>query len=144
MAPPTSSELVERFYHEVWNRADERVAREILDADFTFRGSLGTERRGPDGFIEYLRAVHAAVGNFTCTIGQLIATPDGAAAKMTFSGKHRGMFFGVEATGRDLSWSGAAFFTVKGGRIAELWVLGDIDAVKRQIMPDRPTASFLI
>ena len=25
------TQLVERFYHEVWNRADEAVAHEILD-----------------------------------------------------------------------------------------------------------------
>jgi len=52
----TPQELVERFYHEVWNRADEDVAREILHADFQFRGSLGPVYRGPDGFIGYMAA----------------------------------------------------------------------------------------
>jgi len=33
--------LVERFYHEVWNRADEVVAREILHPEFCFRGRRG-------------------------------------------------------------------------------------------------------
>jgi steroid delta-isomerase-like uncharacterized protein len=140
--PATPQELVERFYHEVWNRADERVARDILDPDFRFRASLGPERRGPDGFIDYLRAVHAAVGDFTCIIEQLIATEDRAAAKMMFRGVHRANFFGVAASGRDIHWSGAAFFATRGGRITELWVLGDIDDVKRQLMPDRPTETF--
>src|SRR5215469_12361041 len=49
--------LIERFYHEVWNRADEVVAREILHPEFCFRGSLGEEKRGPDGFITYLRMI---------------------------------------------------------------------------------------
>ena len=48
----TPQRLVERFYEEVWNRADETVAREILAEDFAFRGSLGPERRGQDGFID--------------------------------------------------------------------------------------------
>lgn len=142
--PSTPSELVERFYHEVWNRADERVARDILDADFVFRASLGPELHGPDGFIVYLRAVHAAIGNFTCTIEDLIATEDRAAAKMLFHGIHRAKFFGVEATGRAIKWSGAAFFTVRGGRIAQLWVLGDVDDVKRQVLPDHPTQAFSV
>ena len=43
--------LVERFYNEVWNQADETVAREILAEDFRFRGSLGPEKFGQDGFI---------------------------------------------------------------------------------------------
>jgi hypothetical protein len=33
--------LVERFYFDVWNRADEEAVRLILAADFRFRGSLG-------------------------------------------------------------------------------------------------------
>jgi hypothetical protein len=53
--------LIERFYHEVWNRADEVVAREILHPEFCFRGSLGEEKRGPDGFITYLRMIHTAL-----------------------------------------------------------------------------------
>ena len=126
-------ELVERFYYEVWNWADEAAAREILHADFRFRGSLGPEHRGPDGFIAYLRSIHAALANYTCTIDDLIATVDRAAARMTFAGVHRDRFFSVEATGREIRWSGAAFFTTDGRQITTLWVLGDVDSVRQQL-----------
>ena len=43
--------LVQRFYHEVWNEADETVGREILHADLRFKASLGPVRTGPEGFI---------------------------------------------------------------------------------------------
>ncbi len=137
-------ELVERFYYVVWNRADEAEAQRILAADFRFRASLGPELRGPGGFIAYLRSVRAALENFTCTIEDLIATDDRAAARMTFSGRHRGKMFGIEATGRDIVWSGAAFFKVHGNVITELWVLGDVEAVRRQLTPERPVAGFQI
>lgn len=129
------SYLVERFYHEVWNRADETVARELLDPDFRFRGSLGPEKRGPDGFIAYLRLIHAALSGFTCTIEDIIEGGTRAAARMRFAGRHSGTLFGVASTGREIAWSGAAFFTTDGVRITELWVLGDIDAVKQQLGP---------
>jgi steroid delta-isomerase-like uncharacterized protein len=150
----TARALVERFYNEVWNQADERAAREILHRDFIFRASLGPERRGPDGFIAYLRAVHAALAGFTCTIEELIETQEmiemqdlietqeRVAARMLFRGTHRAPLFGVEATGREIVWSGAAFFKINDGLIAELWVLGDIDAVKRQLTPDASHPSF--
>jgi predicted ester cyclase len=48
-------------------------------------------------------------------------------------GIHNGEFFGVPATGREIIWTGAAFFTTNGRQIIELWVLGDIDAVKQQL-----------
>jgi steroid delta-isomerase-like uncharacterized protein len=125
--------LVRRFYGEVWNRADEAVAREILHKDFHFRASLGPERRGPDGFIDYMRAIHRALAGYTCMIDDLIATERRAAARMAFGGIHRASLFGVEATGREISWAGAAFFTTDGRQIVELWVLGDVDSVKRQL-----------
>jgi steroid delta-isomerase-like uncharacterized protein len=138
----TARVLVERFYDVVWNKADERAAREILAPDFIFRASLGPELRGPDGFIAYLRSVHAALEDFTCTIEDLIATEDRAAAKMRFNGTHRGEFFGIAATGRHIVWSGAAFFIAGGGLITELWVLGDVEAVMRQLMPERTPQGF--
>ena len=140
----TARELVERFYHVVWNRADEAAAREILAPDFRFRASLGPELRGPGGFIAYLRAVHLALGNYTCTIDELVATADRAAARLSFHGVHRGKFFGVDGTGRDIGWSGAAFFTTKDGMITDLWVLGDVDAIRRQLEPERPFESFAL
>jgi steroid delta-isomerase-like uncharacterized protein len=140
----TPTELVQRFYHQVWNRADEAEAQKILAADFRFRASLGPELRGPGGFIAYLRSVRAALENFTCTIEDMIAADDRAAARMRFSGTHRGKMFGIEASGRDIVWSGAAFFSVAGGVITELWVLGDIEAVRRQLSPERPVDGFQV
>jgi steroid delta-isomerase-like uncharacterized protein len=128
-----SHRLVERFYDEVWNKADERVAREILHARFRFRASLGPERQGPEGFIGYMRQVHAALGDYECIIEDLIESDIRVAARMRFRGVHLGPFFGVPATGREISWSGAAFFTTDHRQIVELWVLGDIDAVKQQL-----------
>ena len=130
---PTPTDLVRRFYDEVWNRQDEAVARAILHADFRFRGSLGPELRGVDGFIDYLRATHRALGSCTCIVDDLVATTDRAAARMRFWGIHRARFFGVEATGREIIWAGAAFFTSDGNQIVALWVLGDLDGVKRQL-----------
>ena len=57
--PRTPTELVERFYNVVWKNADEAETKSLLDAGFRFRGSLGAELQGPDGFIAYMRSVHA-------------------------------------------------------------------------------------
>ena len=141
---PKPRELVERFYNIVWNQVDEAEARRILSPDFRFRASLGPELRGPGGFIAYLRSVHAALENFTCTIEELIETEDRAAARMSFTGRHRGKMFGIAPTGRDIAWSGAAFFTIEDGMIAALWVLGDVEAVRRQLEPERAAETFQV
>ncbi len=128
--------LVRRFYAEVWEQADEAAARAILHPDLAFRGSLESAPRDRDGFLAYLREIHAALAAYRCRIDDLIVTGDRAAARMTFAGRHQGALFGVAATGRSIEWAGAAFFRVAEGRLAEIWVLGDIDAVKRQLAGD--------
>jgi steroid delta-isomerase-like uncharacterized protein len=125
--------LVERFYYEIWNTGDETVAREILDPGFRFRGSLGRERVGPDGFIDYMRSIRTVLADYQCIIDDLIEGDTRVAARMRFRGIHSGEFFGMPPTGQEIIWSGAAFFRMDGSRITELWVLGDIDAVKRQL-----------
>jgi predicted ester cyclase len=44
----------------------------------------------------------------------------------------------MPATGRRVSWAGAAFFTFSDDRIADLWVLGDVDALRRQLAGSDP------
>jgi len=136
----SARQLVERFYYAVWNKADETVAYEVLHPDFEFRASLGPERHRPDGFIDYMRSIHAALADYECIIDDLIESGSRVAAQMRFRGIHRGLFFGVPATGREITWTGAAFFTIDADRIARLWVLGDIDAVKRQLGAGQATS----
>jgi len=125
--------LVVRFYGEVWNLANETVAREILHPALQFRSSLGAELQGVDEFLRYMRELHSALAEYRCIIDELVTTESRAAARMTFSGTHRAAWLGVPATGRVITWAGAAFFTVAQGQITRIWVLGDIDVIKRQL-----------
>jgi len=125
--------LVERFDTEAWNQRSESAAYAILHPELRFRGSLGPEHHGPDGFVRYMRAVHAALAGYTCTILDRVVEGPRAAVRLEFEGRHQGAFFDVPATGRQIKWSGSAFFTMRDARIAEIWVLGDIDAVKAQL-----------
>ena len=85
------------------------------------------------GFIGYMRSIRTALANFECIIDDLIEGDKRVAARMRFRGIHSGQFFGVPATGQEIIWTGAAFFTMDRSRITELWVLGDIDAAKQQL-----------
>jgi steroid delta-isomerase-like uncharacterized protein len=129
----TPAEIVESFYADVWNRKDYDQARRIIAPDFSFRGSLDDERKGVEGFIDYNKGVHAALGGYTCTIRDMVVSGGRVAAQMYFEGVHQGEFFGVPATGKTLHWMGAAFFDIADEQIQSLWVLGDIEGLKRQL-----------
>lgn len=133
MAESLSALLVRRFYEEVWNQADEAVAREILAADLSFRGSIGEERVGAEGFIDYMRKIHRAFADYHCRIDHLVAETDTAAARMTFAGLHCQSLWGERPTGHTVTWAGAAFFAVRDGQIATIWVLGDTETLRRQL-----------
>ena len=79
-----------------------------------------------------MRSVRAAHGDYQCVINYLIETEGGIDARISSTGTHRPRFFCIAATGRKIAWAGAAFFTIGGGRIAELLVLSDVDPVKQQ------------
>lgn len=126
-------QLVERFYHQIWNQRRFDLAPEILHGELEFRGSLGMTRHGIDQFIDYASMVHAALAGYQCHIQDVIDQPGRVAAQMLFVGRHVGPFLGVEATNRQVQWAGAAFFTIEGERIRRLWVLGDVDGLKAQL-----------
>ncbi|TCP43858.1 steroid delta-isomerase-like uncharacterized protein [Tamaricihabitans halophyticus] len=124
---------VRRFYAEIWNQQDMTVLPEIMAADVTFRGSLGSVRTGHAEFAAYVREVTGALAGYRCDIERLLSADDQAVAKMLFSGEHRAELLGVPATGRQVSWAGAAFFTFRGGLVGDLWVLGDLANLRAQL-----------
>lgn len=132
----TVARQVVRFYEELWNLPDLSLMPELLRPDITFRGSLGDERTGHDQFADYVTSVTSALGGYRCDIVQLVAEPERVAARMVFSGVHRGRFLGVDPSGAHVSWAGAAFFSFAGELIRDLWVLGDMAGLRAQLAAD--------
>ena len=124
---------VRRFYAVLWNAHDKQAIPSVLHEDVTFRGSLGQEKRGHDGFAEYVDMVHHALGEYRCIIEELVAEGDKVFAKMRFTGIHRNEFMGYAATGKPVSWHGCALFTFEGDLIRDIWVLGDLRSLQDQL-----------
>lgn len=129
----THEEAVRIFYDVVWNAHDTSRIATLFHEGFAFRGSLGERRTGHTDLAAYVDKVHAALADYRCDIEQLIVEHDVAFARMTFSGIHRGELLGRAATGKRVRWAGAAVFTFRGERIADLWVLGDLYGLERQL-----------
>jgi steroid delta-isomerase-like uncharacterized protein len=125
--------LVHRFYARAWNLWDDAVVPQILAEDFTFRGSLGDEVHGRDGWRAYRAKVRAAVPDFHNEVVDLVCEGDRAAARLRYTGHHRGVLLGVHGTGAVVDYAGAAFFTARDGRLTGAWVLGDLDSLRAQL-----------
>ena len=126
-------EQVHKFYEILWDAHDKDAIPSVLKENFTFRGSLGQEKRGHAGFAEYVDMVHKALGEYKCIIEELVAERNKVFAKMTFTGIHRDEFMGYPPTRKRVSWNGCALFMFDGELIKDVWVLGDLKNLEEQL-----------
>ncbi|NES00330.1 MAG: ester cyclase [Symploca sp. SIO1B1] len=129
----TPVELVHHFYEDIWNKQDYSQIPILLRKDLVFHGSLGQDKRGLSEFADYVRMVTTALDDYCCTVEELIVEENKAFAKMLFEGVHQGDLMGYAPTGKPVCWAGAALFTCKAGKIAELWVQGDVYGLLSQL-----------
>jgi steroid delta-isomerase-like uncharacterized protein len=128
--------LIRRYYEEMWNRWDFALADELIDESIAFRGSLGVDVHGREGFRGYMHTVRAAFPDFHNSVEELVAEGDRVVARLTYTGTHSGELFGVSATGRRVTYAGAAIFRIAEGRVVEGWVLGDVHGLLGQLGDD--------
>jgi steroid delta-isomerase-like uncharacterized protein len=131
--PESISNMVERFYAELWNKWDDTAVEDTLSPDFAFRGSLGQETSGRDGWRRYRDLVRAGSADFCNEIVEIVCDRHRAAARLRYTGTHTGELLGLPATQRRFGYAGAAFFSADDQRLTSAWVLGDLDSLRRQL-----------
>lgn len=132
-------EVVRVFYKDMWDYANTALIPEIFHEDFTFRGSLGPVLVGHAQFADYVRWVTKSLGNYTTDIHVMVEEDNRVTAKVYFHGIQREPMFGCPATNKLVGWQGAPIFTFEGGKVRDLWVLGDIYGLIGQIQPAKIT-----
>lgn len=123
--------LVKAFYERIWNAGDIQAAAELLDENFVFRGSLGSQTTGRQEFLNYVRSIRDALSDYHCEILECVTEGVRAFARMRFTGVHTGQFRHFAPTDLPVRWDGAALFRFEAKRIGALWVLGDLAALDR-------------
>ena len=72
-------------------------------------------------------------------IRHILIDGDNVAVHFAVTGTHRGVFQGIEATGRRVNVSEFTLYQLEDGKFAEVWDLLDMDAVMRQIRDGEPS-----
>ena len=125
--------LVHRFYDELWNAWDDDAVSEVLHPGLRFRGSLGQETTGLEEWLTYRDGVRRSAPDFHNEVVDLVVAGDRAAARLVWSGTQTGILLGIAPTGRRFRYDGAAFFTAHDGLLIEVWVVGDLAALRAQL-----------
>ncbi len=125
--------IVKSYYENLWNKQDKSYIDTLLDDNIVFRGSLGIETKGKKGFEEYYDMILEAIPNLYHGVETTISQDNQIAARAVYNGTHKGKLFDFEATNKRISYNGASFFTIENGKIVEIWVLGDLNALYKQM-----------
>ncbi len=128
--------IIGRFYNEMWNQFDKRLFPTLLTEDIRFRGSLGQSALGYGEFGQYVDYIRNAFPDFKNYIKDVVTEGDKSFARLTYKGTHQGEIFGIPPTHKAIEYTGAALFHFRDGKIAEVWVLGDIYDLLRQLHGD--------
>ncbi len=67
------------------------------------------------------------------TIQASLAEDDKVAASFQYEGRHEGVYYGVEPTGKRVVFTSCDIFRIADGRIAEHWGMGDIAGIIAQL-----------
>jgi predicted ester cyclase len=112
-------------------------AKNLDDLDNTFHESFKDHHPGFD--LNSLADYRAALGfahdvlAIQGILESVIATGDKVITRVALKGKHIGNCFGIEPTGKDVSWSTIEIWRVENGKFAERWAQDDMLGLLKQM-----------
>ncbi|MFD0275434.1 ester cyclase [Kitasatospora sp. NPDC127111] len=109
---------VRRLYRAL-EAGDLDVADELFTADFLTSEGRHQNVRGPQGFKDAIREVHATHGDPSFEILDLVGEGEDVVVRWRMTATHSGPLMGIPATGRRVSMEAFALFRFVGDRISE-------------------------
>ena len=134
MAITESTEtLVRRFIEEDVNTPDGALTDEIVVEDFVDHTNPPGMQHGREGHRAILALFHASFPGLRFEIDDVFVCGDRAALRLTMRATHTGEFFGIPATGRDVTVEGTHILRLANGQVAEHWGTNDDLGLMRQL-----------
>lgn len=136
-----SGALIRRMHAEMWNPGRWEKAPEFVAADVvTHLPGESQPVRGRDATIGFFKEIERGLPDRKLVVEDLLAQDDVVAIRATIRGTHTSTWFGVPATGREITVRELATFRVRDGLIDEAWIMADAYGTLRQlgVIPDGP------
>lgn len=133
MKVKSNKELVKLYYEELWNEHNKEYVDILFSDDITFRGSFGVNTQGKEEFIKYMDSVLDGMPDMYHTVEYIVSENNYAAARANYRGTHVNRLFEFEPTHERVKFNGASFFKFNNGKIVDIWVLGDLINLHKQL-----------
>ena len=128
-----NKEIIFSYYENIWNKQDKSYIDKLFDDDIVFRGSLDIEAHGKKEFESYFDMIITAIPNLYHAVELMICEGDNVSARALYNGTHKGKLMNCEPTNNKIRYNGASFFKIKNDKIVDIWVLGDLNSLYKQI-----------
>ncbi len=125
--------LVRQYYEELWNKKSKAMIEELFTDDIEFHGSLNIDTKGKKEFENYMDAILKGIPNLHHGIEILLEENATIAVRAIYNGTHSGKLFDYEASNNRIKYNGASFFKFRDEKISNIWVLGDLATLHKQI-----------
>jgi predicted ester cyclase len=118
-------QIVERWFEDLFTRADLSAVDELVSADFVAYGTGGDgqsiQTRGPDAFREWLRWYISSFTDREWTVHDVISEGDKVVARYSGWATYRGGLLEIPSAGQRVRESGILIYRIEGGKVAAIW-----------------------
>jgi predicted ester cyclase len=137
---PAEADLPRRSHDELMIQNREAVVDEIYAEDFVNHspGIPEDQRRGRAAVLAHNRYMHSAFSNITLVNEAPVIEGEMIGFRWIFSATHSGDFFGIPATGREVTLEGYDIMQIRDGKIVNAWVYQDTASLLTQLQPSKP------
>ncbi|MBI1807255.1 MAG: ester cyclase [Ignavibacteria bacterium] len=126
--------VVRRYFGELLNNGNLQVATKIFNRNFIYHDTGASEAiTGIENFKLFVSQFRTAFPDVHFTPEEEIAESDRVMGRFSFQGTHKGLFKGIQPTGKEIRLNGVKIFHCKDGKIKDIWVYLDMFNLMHQL-----------
>ncbi len=125
--------IVHRLYDELFFKWNFAVVDELISPDFLGHEMPPEMPRGPEGIRQFYGGIRAGLPDVQLTVKDMIGEKDKVVVRWSARATHRGIFLGIPATGKAVSFTGLAVYRLSKGKIVERWAEVNLLGVSEQL-----------
>lgn len=136
-----SAAALYQHFLKAFNDRDIDDVAEIIDQDFKDHHP-GFNVNGAKSYLEALRKAYATL-DLTASVDDIFESEDKVVTRVMLTGKHIGEVFGIQPTGRSISWTSTEIWRMSDGRFVERWAEDDLLGLRNQLTDDSANVALI-
>jgi predicted ester cyclase len=124
--------IARRCIEDIWGKGDFEAEQELIATNVVDHNPLPGLAPGLEGHHQALTMFRSAFDG-QMILEDVIAEGDKVVDRWTFHGTHRGEFFGIPPTGKQVTLTGMDINRIENGQIVAFWHQEDILGLMQQL-----------